>query len=220
MSRFLYYTCKQACERWPASTRQFGISLVQLRFPDVRHATARPRHRLVLGMRMRSGQRRTVHEFFRRVIVEPVFSRLPARDDRVSRRVEIRRRMLLRRVIAASDVSALRASAYMEPPAVLLRTFQATGARFRMYIDAVDALDQKVLKKVWLKVSAALTKFAEEDANRAVSFGQLDRLWSRCAKNKEADVSEIVKDLVSVVSQPTPLPLVPKLSWGSLLTRY
>jgi hypothetical protein len=74
------------------------------------------------------------------VIVEPVLTRLEAGNDRMSCRRRMFGRMLARRTIAASDVSALRTSAKMKPPTFRGRqTFHTPVAtRFRSGIDSAQ----------------------------------------------------------------------------------
>src|SRR5579871_5174489 len=81
---------------------------------------------------------RTVHEIAGFVIVEPRFAGLKARNDRVPRFVKMRRRMFAQRLVAASDVTALRASPQMEPPRFFRHAFNAPGAGgFNAGVDAV-----------------------------------------------------------------------------------
>ena len=75
--------------------------------------------------------RREMLRFFHRsrpVVIEPVFVRLKTCDDRMSSCMEMCRRMLARRIIAAPNMTALRASAQVEPPAARGKTLYAAGA--------------------------------------------------------------------------------------------
>src|SRR5579871_5376658 len=71
---------------------------------------------------------RTVHEIAGFVIVEPRFAGLKARYDRMPRFVKMCRRVFAQRLVAASDVTALRASPQMEPPRIFRHAFNASGA--------------------------------------------------------------------------------------------
>ena len=61
-------------------------------------------------------QSRAIERLFRAVIPKPVLSGLEARDDEVAGLSEVRSRVLVRRRIAAADVTALGAAPQVEPP--------------------------------------------------------------------------------------------------------
>lgn len=89
---------------------------------------------------MRRRQARTSHEILAYVAIEPVLTRLEARDDRMTRRAVVRRRVFTQRLIAAADVPAFRASAQMKPPAVFGEALDATRARrWDLAFDAVGS---------------------------------------------------------------------------------
>jgi hypothetical protein len=77
-------------------------------------------------MAVRSGKLRTGEGFFSTVVVKPMLARLEARDYRVPRRGVVFRCMLIRRTVAAADVTAFGASAKMKPPSALGHAFDAT----------------------------------------------------------------------------------------------
>jgi hypothetical protein len=64
-------------------------------------------------MRSRLCQARTLEEILADVVIEPELSGLETRNYRMARGVEMRGCVLLRRIVAAADVSALGASAQM-----------------------------------------------------------------------------------------------------------
>jgi hypothetical protein len=57
-------------------------------------------------------------EFFGAIVVKPPLTRLEARDYRMTRSGVMFRRMLIWRIITAADVTAIGASAKMQPPPV------------------------------------------------------------------------------------------------------
>jgi len=61
------------------------------------------------------------------VVPKPIFARLEAADDRVTRRVRMRAGVLAGRVVAASNVTALRTPSEMEPPTSRGEALHATG---------------------------------------------------------------------------------------------
>src|SRR5579863_7897913 len=84
----------------------------------------------MIGVPARRRQLGTLEKRFRRVVVKPAFAWFEARDDRMSRCLEMPGCVFSQRVIAASDVTALRTSSQVEPPAVRRFTFDASGARW------------------------------------------------------------------------------------------
>ena len=76
---------------------------------------------------MRSDKFRAGEEFLRPVVVKPALTPLEARDYRVSGGGVMFRCMLTGRIIAAANVTALGASAKMQPPPTLGQTFDATA---------------------------------------------------------------------------------------------
>jgi hypothetical protein len=67
------------------------------------------RHGLVEGMMLRGREARPFHVFVRPVVPKPILAWLEAADDRVTGRVGVRRGVLAGRVVATSNVAALRA---------------------------------------------------------------------------------------------------------------
>ena len=87
---------------------------------------------------MRGLEPRAGEEFFGPIVVEPPLTRLEARDDRVTRSGVMFRCMLVRRTIAAADVTAFGASAKMKPPSAQSRAFDATcSAWLGRRVDAI-----------------------------------------------------------------------------------
>jgi hypothetical protein len=76
---------------------------------------------MVLGW----SESRTVQEFVRAIVPEPFLAGLEAADDRVTRRARVCARVLSERVIAATDMAALRAATEMEPPRLGLKALDA-----------------------------------------------------------------------------------------------
>jgi hypothetical protein len=90
-------------------------------------------------MRVRRRQVRAAHETFSNVTVKPVFAGFETRNDRVTRRAVVRGRVFAKRLIATPDVSALRTSAQMKPPAALGETLDTSGAgRFNLRIYSIN----------------------------------------------------------------------------------
>src|SRR5579863_6859034 len=87
-------------------------------------------------MRMRREQLRTFDHPLPLVVVEPILTRLEAGYDGMPRRRRMFGCMLTRRTVTASDMSTLRASTEMKPPALRRRqafyTSVATGFRCRV----------------------------------------------------------------------------------------
>jgi hypothetical protein len=101
---------------------------VEVSFPIPWHLSGGTGNRLALWVVFGRGERRPFVELLRRVVPEPILSRLEATDDAVLRALCMRRGMLARRGVAASDVAALRAAPEMEPPAPGFEAFDASGS--------------------------------------------------------------------------------------------
>jgi hypothetical protein len=95
-----------------------AFDLVQQFFPVGWNASVRSRHRLARWVRVRCNEFRTLDKVFRSEIVKPVLARFEACDYRVLRLFGMLSRMLARRAIATTNVSALRTPAKMQPPAI------------------------------------------------------------------------------------------------------
>src|SRR5690606_8096021 len=91
------------------------------------HRTGRARRGLVGRVRRRFGQCRTRDLDRVLVVPEPVLAGLEALHDWVARLPEVRRRVLLRRGVAAAHVTARGAAAKVHPPAVGRQTLLAAG---------------------------------------------------------------------------------------------
>jgi len=76
---------------------------------------------------LRGCEARPFHVFVCSVVPKPILAWLEAANDRVTRRVRMRGRVLTGRVVAASNVAALRTPSKVEPPTPRLETLQATG---------------------------------------------------------------------------------------------
>ena len=83
---------------------------------------------LALGVMLGRGEGWPFVELLRRVVPEPILSRLEATDDAVLRALCMRRGMLARRGVTASDVAALCATPQMEPPPTGFEAFDASGS--------------------------------------------------------------------------------------------
>ena len=73
-------------------------------------------HGLVDGMMVGRCEARPFQVFVGSVVPEPILARLEAGDDGVTGGVRMRRRVLAGRVVAASDVAALRTPSEVKPP--------------------------------------------------------------------------------------------------------
>ena len=85
-------------------------------------------HWLIWRMGVRRGKSWTREEFIRTVVVKPALTWLEACDDRVMARGVVLRGVLVRRTIAAANMTTLGASAKMEPPPSRCQTLDATSA--------------------------------------------------------------------------------------------
>jgi hypothetical protein len=110
-------------------------SLIEVFLPVRRYFTVGSRCGLAGRMRVRRGQSRAFDEIVGLEAVQPIFTRLEARDHGVIRIFVMFSRVLTRRTIAAPDVTAFRAATEMQPPAVARQTFGTSGsARFCLRI--------------------------------------------------------------------------------------
>jgi hypothetical protein len=75
-----------------------------------------PRHRLIHGVVLGRREARALEELVGGVAPEPIFTRLEASDDGVTRRACVSGRMLTGRVVTTSNVSALGTPSEMKPP--------------------------------------------------------------------------------------------------------
>src|SRR5580658_8264242 len=99
-------------------------------------------------MVLRRGELRTLERVFGLVIPEPVLAGLEAPDDRMPGLLGVRRRVLRRRAITASDVAALGAPAQVEPPAAGGVAFDAARpARRHRRVDARDLCHSALLPR-------------------------------------------------------------------------
>jgi hypothetical protein len=92
-------------------------SRVELLFPVRRYLSRRTGRGLVQRVVRWRGQLWALEILLRPVVEEPVFPGLEAADNRVTRGLHVGTRMLVGRVVAASNVPTLRASAQVQPPA-------------------------------------------------------------------------------------------------------
>jgi hypothetical protein len=91
-------------------------ALVQARLPVRRYLSHGPRRRLALWVPSRFSEFAAFDHLSRPKIVEPRLARFKTRNHRVACRLKVLRRMLARRTVAASDVSAFDAATQMQPP--------------------------------------------------------------------------------------------------------
>ncbi len=96
--------------------------------PVGRHPSRRTGNWLVQGMVLWWEEVRALIHLLVAVVEEPVLTRLEALDERVPAGPCVGRRMLLGRVIAAANMSALGASAKVKPPRAALLALQAAGS--------------------------------------------------------------------------------------------
>jgi hypothetical protein len=101
---------------------------MQLALPVAGHSTGRPGDRLVDWVMAWPRQGRTVQDLFPRVVPEPVLARLVTLDDGVPHRGRMVARVLGRRGVAAADVTAMRATAEVEPPTTCCEALDAPRA--------------------------------------------------------------------------------------------
>jgi hypothetical protein len=98
-----------------------------VRLPVNGHATLWTWRRLIDRMVQRRGKVWPLIELLIGVVVEPVLTRLVRTDPLMVLLSSMPARMLRRRVVAATDVAALRAPAQVEPPTVAGFALQTTG---------------------------------------------------------------------------------------------
>jgi hypothetical protein len=121
---------------WPGSTPRGSVDrrgpdraralLVQQRHPVGRDASLRAGDRLVGWMMGRRRQCGSLHVVVRPIVVEPVLTGLEARDDRVLGAPGVLARVLLGRVVAASDMASLGTTPKVQPPAAGGVTFDTS----------------------------------------------------------------------------------------------
>jgi hypothetical protein len=97
--------------------------VVEQCLPICGHAASRSRHGLICRMGVGRGKNRSGKEVAGTVIVKPPFPGLETRDYRVTGRRIVLRCVLIWRGIAAANVTALGASAKMQPPAAHRQAF-------------------------------------------------------------------------------------------------
>src|SRR3954465_3072211 len=111
--------------------------LMQQRLPVRRHRAVRSGHRLIQRMRVRTLKLRAGESLSRAIVVKPSFTRLEARDDRMTCRRAVFRCVLIWGRITAADVTAFDTSAKVKPPPARSRAFHAPrSAWFGREIDA------------------------------------------------------------------------------------
>jgi hypothetical protein len=109
-------------------------------------------------MAVRSGKLRAGEGFFSAIVVKPMLVRLEALNYRVTRSGIVFRCMLIWGTIAAADVTALRASAKMEPPFVCSQAFDATrSTRLDRRVDTIPYGLHRLLSDFLLLQLARLT---------------------------------------------------------------
>src|SRR5580658_980131 len=115
---------------------RFESRLRQEGLPVGGDPSGRPGHTLVEGMVLGWGEAGPFQVLAGPIVPEPVLPRLEAADDRVTGRLRMRGRVLAQRIVATSDVPALRAPSEVEPPATGLETLHAAGPAWRdLWID-------------------------------------------------------------------------------------
>jgi hypothetical protein len=140
-------------------------------------------------MRMRSGKSWTSEEFTRTVVVKPALTWFETCDNRVMRRGVVLRGVLVRRTIAAANMTTLGASAKMKPPPSRCQTLDATSAAgLGRQVDAVS-----------VRIHGASRLSPATPAKGKVSYA-LQR--AHCGFG---------------VRQQLPLPRPPQRAWSSLL---
>jgi hypothetical protein len=77
--------------------------------------------------------RHRLEHFLIDIAPAPVLAGLEASDDRVVRSVEVGRRMAIRRIVAAPDVSAGETEPEMNPPAAHLQAFLTALGSSRLF---------------------------------------------------------------------------------------
>ena len=103
-------------------------SPLKKRLPICRYKASWPGDGLIRRMRLRVGKLRSDKKLFRAIIVEPTLSRLKTCDDRMSCGRVMFGCVLIRRAVAATDMTTFSTSPQMKPPTTLLHAFNATCA--------------------------------------------------------------------------------------------
>src|SRR5437764_15388191 len=135
--------CRRRVRQSTARTRSTrndvgGSGLVKTYLPVQRHTTPRTGNRLVRGVVRWWCEPRPLHVVISSVVVEPVLTRLEARQDRMARGAGVRRCMLRWRLVATTDMAAGRAPTQVKPPPADSLTVLAAGtARNSGRIDQV-----------------------------------------------------------------------------------
>jgi hypothetical protein len=111
--------------RWRGAAAAHSMQEI---LPIPGHQASRSRHGLIEGVMPRRGQNRTIEVLALRVVPEPVFVGLVALDDGMTRRGGVAAGVLTRRGVAAADMTAVRTSTEVEPPATGGKAFEAAGA--------------------------------------------------------------------------------------------
>jgi hypothetical protein len=93
-----------------------GFLFVEQRLPVCRYSSGWSGHRLVQRMGVRRGKRWTGKEFTGTVVVKPALTRLETCDNRVMGSGVVLRRVLVGQSVATANMTALGASAKMQPP--------------------------------------------------------------------------------------------------------
>jgi hypothetical protein len=124
-----------ACETRKPKCR---LLFVKQRLPVDGHRPSRSGGRLIQRVTDGSGKLRAGESFFSAIVIKPVLARFEALDYRVARRCGMFRCMLTWRTVAAANVTALRASAKMEPPSARGEAFDTSrSARLDRRVDAI-----------------------------------------------------------------------------------
>ena len=122
----------------PCATERHARLFVQQVFPVWRYKSFRSGNRLIRWMRLRRRKVGTGEDFLRAIIEKPALARFEAPDDRVARRGVVFGGVLVRRTVAAADMTAFGTSAEMKPPVAAGQAFDAAGAaRQGFRVDAI-----------------------------------------------------------------------------------
>ena len=103
-------------------------SPMKKRLPIWGHTASWPGYGLIRRMRLWVGKRRSDKKLFRAIIVEPTLSRLKTCDDRMTCGRMMFGCVLIRRAVAATDMTTFGTSPQMKPPTTLRHAFNATCA--------------------------------------------------------------------------------------------
>src|SRR5580698_6418539 len=99
--------------------------------PVSRHPSFGPRNWLAHRMVQWTGERRPIEGLVCAEVPEPVLTWLETSNHHVSRMPSVRRRVLRRRAVAASDVATLRTPAQVKPPTVAFDALHAASSAGR-----------------------------------------------------------------------------------------